>query len=685
MPAFPGAPVILISIDTLRSDHLPAYGYRGVDTPHIDGFRQDAVLFERAYSNSPLTLPSHLTVLTGLLPADHGVRNNLGFHFDATRQPTIPSLLRSEGYTAGAAVSAYVLRAATGIGAAFDDYDDAISLRGLAPTGSMQRNGAVTVEIAESWIRERGDSSFFYFLHLFEPHSPYDPPEPYRSRYPLAYDGEIAAVDSFVGEFIESLKDIGVYNRALIVLLSDHGEGLSDHGEEEHGIFLYREAIQVPLILKLPNGHLAGSTVERPAQLVDILPTITELVAVETPAVLPGRSLFGDVPGESKTSGIVAETMYPRIHLGWSELWSLIDGRYHFISAPTPELYDLQSDPGERHDLISARPDEGKRLAAILDPLKRELGETPQVDSEDAERLRALGYLGTAAVAAADGPLPDPKDRIESLRLLGQARVLADAGRIDEALDSLREMLAANPGFTDGWLQLARIGQQSGRFEDAIEAYQTVVDIAPVMAADVAASLATVHLRLNRISEAEGWARRSIAGGSVAGHLLLGRIHFSRREMLAAEEEARLAMTDSLYRVSAAVLLAESLVAQNRLDEALEVIIAALDDVESRRLEPVERLQMTHGDILGRLERYDEAEGAFLAEIAAFPSNQMAYTNLAVVYYVRSNTDLARATLERMVQNNPHIVSLLLAERTCRQVGDAEAAAVWQQRIEANQ
>ena len=244
--------VILISVDTLRSDHLPAYGYRGIATPALDAFRKDAVLFQRAWSHSPLTLPSHATILTGLLPAEHGVRDNTGFRV-SPKTPTIASILRAHGYATAAAVSAYILRSATGINNGFDVYDDEIE-RGAQEKalGAVQRRGVETTAIAQQWIGAHGQKPFFYFLHLYEPHAPYDPPEPFFSRYPSKYDGEIAYTDSIVGGFLDFLKQQDIYDRALIVFLSDHGEGLGDHGEEEHGIFLYRESISVPMMIKLP-------------------------------------------------------------------------------------------------------------------------------------------------------------------------------------------------------------------------------------------------------------------------------------------------------------------------------------------------------------------------------------------------------------------------------------------------
>ena len=227
-----GTPVFLISIDTLRSDHLPAYGYKNVDTPNIDALRSDGILYERAYSHCPLTLPSHSTVFTGILPAENGVRDNIGFQLDEKVQ-TLPAVMKANGYSTGAAVSAFVLRKETGISRGFDIYDDQVEALGRGKSmGRIQRGGDETVKVAETWAATHTSGPLFYFLHLYEPHSPYDPPEPYKSKYALAYDGEIAHVDHIVGEFIELLKSKDLYDQSLIILFSDHGEGLKEHREE---------------------------------------------------------------------------------------------------------------------------------------------------------------------------------------------------------------------------------------------------------------------------------------------------------------------------------------------------------------------------------------------------------------------------------------------------------------------
>jgi len=273
---FDNAPVVLISIDTLRADHLPAYGYTGVQTPNLDAFRRDSVLFRNAYSPCPMTLPSHVSMLTGLLPPQHGVRDNAGFHFDGATHPTLPRLLKERGYATGAAVSSFVLRGETGLAPLFDSYDDSIDVRPGAAFREYQRSGSITESVAEKWIDAHAANPFFYFFHIYEPHVPYDPPEPFRGIYANRYDGEIAAADAIVGKLLDHLKAKGIYDKAIVIVTSDHGEGLNDHGEDQHSILIYREAIHVPLLLKLPSSKRANSTVDAPAQLADAGYAMTE-------------------------------------------------------------------------------------------------------------------------------------------------------------------------------------------------------------------------------------------------------------------------------------------------------------------------------------------------------------------------------------------------------------------------
>ena len=331
----------LISIDTLRADRLPAYGYDGVETSAIDSLRQDSILFERAYSPAPLTLPAHTSLLTGLLPAEHGLRDNAGYRLDAARIdageiPYLPDAFKSLGYATGGAVSSFVLRGKIGLDKGFDLYEDGIEFRTGTDIGERQRPGAETLNLTTEWLRRVAGRPFFLFFHLNEPHTPYQPPEPFRSRYSSPYDGEVAAADQVVGSLLAELKSLGVYDRTVILLLSDHGEGLGEHGEPEHGLLLYTETLRVPLMLKLPDARWAGRSVSAPVQLIDVYPTLAGLLGLSGSEHLRGRSLVELMMGEAPARRLYSETFYPRIHLGWSELAALTDDRYHYIEGPDP-------------------------------------------------------------------------------------------------------------------------------------------------------------------------------------------------------------------------------------------------------------------------------------------------------------------------------------------------------------
>src|SRR5262245_3829558 len=266
-------PIVVISIDTLRADHLPAYGYAKVKTPAIDALAADGVIFERAYSHAPQTLPSHVSMLSGRLPFEHGVRDNIGFTVKAD-EPLLPRLLHDAGFATGGFVSAYVLRDETGIARGFDLYD--ATLPPSSPevaVGELQRDGMQTLAAADRWLDSTSSRRLFLFFHIYEPHSPYTPPQRFNALAP--YDGEIAYADEIVGGLLDSLKRRGLYDNALVVLTSDHGEGLGDHGEQEHGLFVYRETIRVPLIVKLPGNH-ERRHVSTPVQHIDLLPTIVD-------------------------------------------------------------------------------------------------------------------------------------------------------------------------------------------------------------------------------------------------------------------------------------------------------------------------------------------------------------------------------------------------------------------------
>jgi arylsulfatase A-like enzyme/Flp pilus assembly protein TadD len=643
-------PVVLISIDTLRSDHLPAYGYRRVNTPAIDELRRQAVLFTRAYTQVPLTLPSHSSMFSGQLPARHGVHDNLGYRYDGQRWPTLATLLARAGYATGGFVSAYVLREETGIGSGFATWDDEVQRQYGKEFGTSQRAGRDTVAAATRWLEGVADQPFFLFVHLFEPHLPHTPPEPFAARYKLPYDGEIAAADAAVGDLLAALRRLGVFDRAVIVLLADHGEGLGDHGEQEHGILLYRETLQVPLLLKLPGSRSPGRS-ERPVQLVDLFPTLLALAGVAPPAKerLAGLSLLEPSPPER---ALFAETFYPR-HYGWSELASVIRGRYHYIHGPSPQLFDVVADPGERRDLLR----EQRRIYGELRDLARaSLIEPPpqRVDSIEArQRLAALGYA-SASPAPAMLERPDPRDRIAAVATLQETAALIGEHRTHEAAVRLRRLLTENPTMVLAWQQLGRALEEEGELESSLQAYQRALSFSPHTPDPLSlAGAGKLLLLLGRSEEARALAETALESSPGLGHELLASLALGRGDLAAAEREAQAMLQTEADPVVALLMLARVQTQQGRFADAWQTAERA--NQEARRQgapRKVPGLHLLRGDVLANLGRLREAEQELRAEITDFPASLHAYTNLAALYVAAGEGAAGRSVLLRMINNN---------------------------------
>ncbi len=680
---FPSAPVILISVDTLRADHLPAYGYRQVETPNIDELRRDSVLFERVYSHCPMTLPSHTSMFTGSLPTENGVRNNIGYRFDGAKLRSLAEELRERGYATGAAVSSYVLRSDTGIDDGFELYEDSIAVATAGAASEHQRPGKETLKHALPWILGNREKPFFFFLHLYEPHAPYEPPEPFKSRYPSAYDGEIAAADAIVGELIRSLKASGLYDSAIIIFTSDHGEGLWDHGEDQHGILLYREALWVPLLVKLPGSHQADS-ISRPTPLSHLFGTVLRLVGID----LPSRpASWFDAGGEARP--IYSETLYPRIHLGWSELRSLIDGRYHYIEAPRPELYDLERDPGEARNLITIERRAASRLRremqAAYPATAAGIGDIGEIDPEEARKLAALGYVGTPRERGS-GPLPNPRDEVKNLARIKAAFHFADERRLDEAVAALRSLLQENPRLMDVWSKLGEVLVESGRYDEAIEVYRSAITHAERFSPDLALALGFAYLEKGETAAAATHARLALTTHPREANELLARAALAEGRFDAAEEHVRSALERGDSQPATLLLLADVERTAGKLERALQSVqeaerrAAELGVGRQGRQGRLQGADYLRGDLLARLDRPEEAAAAYRREIASFPQHLQAYANLAVILMIQGRSAEANELLEQMARSNPHRGAFLLAAKTLEAFEDRQGAARWRQR-----
>lgn len=667
------APVILISIDTLRADRLPAYGYRGVATPNIDRLRADGILFSNAYSHVPLTLPSHVTMLTGLLPADSGVRDNIGYKVTPPASGSLPGALAANGYATSAAVSAYVLRGSTGIGALFQSYDDEIAFEPGAELGDVQRPGSRTIDSAQRWIDAHPSQPFFSLLHLFEPHAPYSAPAPFSSSGADAYDGEIAYADSLVGGFLDHLRKSGVYDRSIIVLVSDHGEGLGDHGEREHGLLLYREAIHVPLLIKLPKQEAAGGEIADPVGLVDLYPTLASLTASTVPRAVDGRVILGPDARRDATRPVFSETMYGRLHYGWSELRSLEDARHHYIDAPRPELYDFVADPHEKSDVLPDNRRVAASLRTALEPLRKPLNAPGGASAEEMKKLASLGYLTTQT--APGGGNIDPKDGVGQLTQYEQANDLLDRGDAAGAERVLRSVLAANPRFTDASIALAGALERQKRFDEAAATYRSLLASNPALVEQVAIGIATSYLNTGKLDEARKHAELALASNPGGAHLLLGRIALAGGDATGAQRHAREAGALRQYAAPAALLQVDALEAARRYDEALSVIESAIASSPD-----APGLYLAKGSILIRMNRPADAEAAWRNEAARHPSNREAWGRLAAVALLRNDPAGAERELESMIAADPSPASYALAANTMKHFGQSEAAERWARR-----
>jgi tetratricopeptide (TPR) repeat protein len=663
-------------VDTLRADRLPLYGNRNVETPNLDALGKDSILFENAYSHVPLTLPSHATLFTGLLPPQNGVRDNLGYRLAETPE-TLAGFLKKGGYATAGAVSSIVLARTTGIARGFDFYDDDVEPTAVSQSLSrVQRGGAETARRLTEWIRGRGEGKpFFAFLHLFEPHTPYDPPEPYRSRYAAAYDGEIARADEILGDFLRVLKEDSLYDSSLIFFLSDHGEGLEDHGEQEHGVFLYREALRVPFLVKLPEAIHAGKRVGPPVGLIDVFPTIARLVGLDPPEGLPGPPLTDSLAGTSPAPRqIYSETLYPRIHLGWSDLASLVDERHHYIEAPRPELYDVVADPFERVDLAGGLPPAFRALRASLAKIPRPLQPPGGSDPEQVQKLAALGYISAGSPDFASKPLTDPKDRIGDVQKLKTGFGHLTASRHAEAAAIFGELLRDNPNMTDVWQLLAQCLMRLGRPNEAHQALQKAAKLSPGNP-QVLLALAEFYLESRRFKEARQHAELARDAGAPNTQEELARIGLAEGDLVAAEREALAALKEHPHRRIPRLILARIKRDRGDLLGAMAELESASRAGEASKHPPLSSLSFLRGDVLARLGREQEAEASFREEIREFPMTAEAWTSLAVLFASQGREAEARATLEGLLKKVQTPEAFFAAGRTYEVLGDPASAA----------
>jgi choline-sulfatase len=665
----PNLNLLVITLDTTRADRLGAYGLADAGTPALDRLAREGALFRHATSSAPLTLPSHSSIFTGRFPPAHGVRDNGGFFLDPKEQ-TLAETLKDSGFTTAGFIAAYVLDAKWGIDQGFTKYVDDFDLskyRAIS-LGAIQRPANEVVDHALEWLRATPvtpASPFFAWVHLYDPHTPYEAPEPYKSTFAgKPYQAEIAFTDAQVGRLISFLEERQLLEHTVVVVAGDHGESLGDHGEQAHGFFIYESVMRVPFIVRAPIAAMRGRVVDDPVRLVDIMPTALELLGVPSPAPMDGRSLVPLLTGATREMGLesYSEALYPLHHFGWSDLRSLREGRFKLIAAPRPELYDLADDPGETKNLYDDRRPLGDRMRARLDEMEAEWAKSDRgkpapvdVDPDAKARLAALGYVGSFVMSSADkgsrADLADPKDKVHLFNMISHARDLTKQEHaFDEIIGTLRRVLAEDPKVIDAWFMLGNVHASRGKTAEAIGFFKRALALKPDDEMAVI-NMANAYRNLGKDEEAlVGYQRflqldpRNAQVRYEAAQILVDRGDLDEGAQYlkhALELEPKMAAARNALGVVA--------IKRGDLAGAEREIRAALEQ------KPDVRLAHFNLALIAEERRQPQlAIDEYQKEIAAHPNAFKAAFNLGRVYEQLGNRALQEASYQKAIDMNPN-------------------------------
>jgi arylsulfatase A-like enzyme/Tfp pilus assembly protein PilF len=637
--------VILITLDTTRADHLGCYGNREARTPVIDDLARNGVLFAQAASPAPLTLPAHCSIMTGLYPTNHGVRLN-GTNALSQQQTTLAEALAGKGYETGAFLGAFVLDGRWGLNQGFGTYDDRFDLKKFKQIdlAGVQRPANEVMDAALDWLDRHKTAPFFAWVHLYDPHTPYAPPEPlgaaFRSRGPAgAYAGEIAFTDQQIGRVTSWLRNAALDQRTIIVVVGDHGEGLGSHGEGTHGFFVYDYALHVPFIVTTPIDELKGVRVGEQVSLVDVFPTVLALTGTAIPSGVHGRSLLPLMFGSASEGDTYAygESMAPDLQFGWSALHSLRSSRYKYIEAPRPELYDLAADPAETTNVFAQQSTLAFEMARRLDRLMAETSrdaavpEAANLDQETLERLAALGYVGTATPAGRTGggskAMTDPKDKLDVFIAVQRAGELMANGDYAEAAKSLETAIAHDDAMPQALLMLGSCYSELGRTKDAKARFDQVLKRDP-QSIQALIGLANILMEEGRTADVVTLSKRTLSldPRNSQAYALLGNVYIAQQQPLKALPHLEKAVEIQPKITQNRLNLAASLIEARQFPRAQ----ALLDDI-LREHPKFPGAWFNLGVLRDEQGRLSEAQTAYRAEAANYPNSFKPRFNLGKV------------------------------------------------------
>lgn len=617
-PKVSGPNVLLITLDTVRADRLGCYGYEAAKTPAIDQLAANGTLFQSAFCQVPLTLPSHVSLMTGTFPRSNGVRINGATKLGAGI-PTLAEEFKQAGYATAAFVSAAVLDAAYGLDRGFDVYDDSLGTVAEGGGETLERRGDRTTDAAIAWLGRPENDGFFAWIHLFDPHHPYEPPDPYKSTIENPYDGEIAFTDAQVARIMQVLREKDLQDKTLVVVAGDHGEAFAEHGEYRHGIFLYDTTLQVPLIFWLPGAVASAKTVAGNVGLVDVFPSILDVAGLTVPENVEGRSFAAALAGEAlPMRAVYAETQYPKLAYGWSSLRAWVAQDWKYVDAPSPELYNRETDPAESANVVADSIDVADAMKSELRLFAAQttlLAEPESVtDSALSSQLEALGYVGSTGEAGAEDEHPsgrDPKDMIKLAVAHQMAMGLVHEGKFDEVIRMMEPVVKESPESDQFFEPLARAYLQTGQFAKAEQAFRATLRRVPSNSyrlwglgealrmqgktddarahfeaaltarpdlAEAYCSLGDLARQTRRPDEALDFYRRAITVNPLFGpaHSRLGLYYAERRKYEEAEKHFREHLLLEPDSPNALTNLANVLPRVGKQREAVELLLKAL-------------------------------------------------------------------------------------------------------------
>ncbi len=632
--------VIVITLDTTRADRLPCYGRQDLSTPTIDAFAARGVRFENCYAQTPLTLPSHTTLFTGTLPLYHGIRDNGGF-FVPEKLKTMAELFKDKGYETGAFIAAFVLDSKWGLNQGFDTYFDKFDMTKFKriSLGTVQRPANEILDQALPWLDSRKNKKFFAWLHLYDPHTPYEPPPPYDQLYAgHPYLGEIAFADSQLARLWSWLGSNGLLEKTFIVFAGDHGESLGEHEEQSHGFFVYQGAIHVPLIVVTPFPKLQGVVSPEVTGLVDVLPTVCDMAGLPVPADVQGKSLLPAFFGlrRKETPLAYSETYYPRFHYGWSDLKAVQDGRYKLILAPVPELYDVAADPREEKNLVYLEKKVYERMSAEAEAFISRAGRNAyetdfsKIDEETREKLAALGYVGSFSdPAKTKGKvLGNPKEKILVFNELSRAREMGLDGKVDEAAPIIKGIIASDPDITDAYFALGNIYFQAQRYKDAIQYFEQTLGRKPDDSF-AAINVALSYEAMGKFEDAEKFLLGYMAKGfsDPQFYFMLGNMNYIRKNYDQAIPYFEKCLASNAESGGSYSLLGAIYIVKDDLTKAEECLRKAFE------INPgLNNLHYFMAELAEKKGRTAEAEAEYLKELEVSPKHFKTLYNLSRLY-----------------------------------------------------